>query len=89
MKIQESERDGDGQPGSYFCKMQKYVRLGGKNLRIFAIFLTIDRSTIEHRRDRSNFDGQYKLKIELSIESVRQQSVLNRHAVIKFNLHLG
>jgi len=68
--------------------MQKYVRLGGKNLRLFTNFSATDSPAINHRRDRSDFDGQYKVKIDLSIWLVRQLSVLNRHAIIWLNFHL-
>ncbi len=67
MKIQESERIDDCQPSSFFCKMQKNDRVGGKNLRLYTNFSTIDSPAINYRRDRSNFKGRYKLKIDLSI----------------------
>jgi len=66
-KYQEYDRTGTGQPPSFYCKMQKYVRVGGKNLRLFSNFLTTANPALNPRRDRSNFDGRHKLIIDLSI----------------------
>jgi hypothetical protein len=47
----------------FFCKLQKFARIGGKKLRQFIDFSAGDRLTINPRHDRSNFQGQYNLKI--------------------------